>query len=274
MVAPSAPHRCRVASVATSPSALLALSLATALFSPLAVRAQTVQTPMPGVICDAAGPRGSGVCYDRNGVSPLLTGRFLGRQAEAQLNSYLATNPAPKDFRLSNGTVCSVPERTCWQDGWTKGNIAHRLTFHLFGTAVSGTVPPAPVRDTGLCSLTRAGRPVFEGSCDLRQATRTDGLRVYRVRLANGTTYTFSNRGGTVTIADPFGATWPVTYVNHGVTGIFRWSEMGLVATQTASGLPATTPPGTTPPATTTPGTTSTDELGRALGSLLNTLFR
>ncbi|MFN9628827.1 MAG: YcgJ family protein [Cyanobacteriota bacterium] len=274
MVSPLTPNRSRGASGAPRPAGLLAAGLATALLCPLAVRAQAVQGPAPGVICDALGLRGSGVCYDQNGVSPTMTGRHLGRQAELQLSTYLATNPAPKDFRLSNGTVCSVPQRTCWEDGWSKRNVSQKLTRQLFGVGNSGAgssawPPPATVKDTGLCSLTRAGRSLFEGSCDLRQVSRTDGVRVYRVRLANGTTYTFSNRDGTVTIADQFGATWPVTYVNHGVTGIFRWSEMGLVATQTA-GRDATTP---VPPTSAGP-TTSPDDLGRALGSLLNTLFR
>jgi hypothetical protein len=268
MVTPFAPNHSRGA----SPNGLLAAGLATALLSPLAVRAQAVQGPSPGVICDALGLRGSGVCYDKNGVSPSMTGRYLGRQAEVQLSNYLATNPAPKDFRLSNGTVCSVPERTCWEDGWSKRNVSQKLTRQLFGSSDSSAgssswVPPATVKDTGLCSLTRAGRSLFDGTCDLRQVSRTDGVKVYRVRLANGTTYTFSNRDGAITIADQFGSTWPVTYVNHGVTGIFRWSEMGLVATQTAGRDAA-------PPATTSPGTTSADNLGRALGSLLNSLFR
>jgi hypothetical protein len=75
----------------------------------------------------------------------------------------------------------------------------------------------------------------------------------------------FTNRNGTVTIADDFGSTWPVTYVNHGVTGIFRWGDMSLVATQTVgSGREA--PPTAAP--------SGGDDVGRAVGTLLNTLFR
>jgi hypothetical protein len=88
-------------------------------------------------------------------------------------------------------------------------------------------------------------------------------LTRYQVRLANGTSYVFSQRNGTVSIADDFGSTWPVTYVNHGVTGIFRWAEMTLVATQTADRGSAALP-----------ATSSNDDLGRAIGTLLNTLFR
>lgn len=106
---------------------------------------------------------------------------------------------------------------------------------------------------------------MFDGPCDLRQVNRGDGVTRYRVRLNNGTTYVFTNRNGTISIADDFGSTWPVTQVNHGVTGIFRWEDMSLVATQTAGC-------GTSSASSDAPR--SQEELGRALGSLLNTLFR
>jgi hypothetical protein len=238
------------------------------LAAPLAARAQTVQSPAPGVLCDAMGLRGSGVCYDKNGPSLALTARYLGPRAEAQLSSYLASNPAPREFRLSNGTVCSLPERTCWEDGWSKRTVAQRLSRELFTPAASGSepaggTPPLSSKDTGLCSLSRGGRALFDGPCDLRQVNRGDGVTRYRVRLNNGTAYLFTNRNGTVTIADDFGSTWPVTHVNHGVTGIFRWADMSLVATQTEGRPPS---PG--------PGSTGGSDFGRALGTLLNTLFR
>lgn len=255
------------ASVATP--AVLAVLLAGMMGAPRPARAQTVRPPAPGVLCDALGLRGSGVCYDRNGVSLPLTGRYLGSRAEAQLRAYLASNPAPREFRLSNGTVCSVPERTCWEDGWSRRNVAQKLTRELFtpatgsdGTAVA---PPASTRETGLCSLSRAGRAVFDGPCDLRQVNRGDGMSRYRVRLNNGTTYVFTNRNGTVSIADDFGSTWPVTHVNHGVTGIFRWADMSLVATQTIDrGARAGS----------ASGSSDQEDGGRGLGALLNTLFR
>jgi hypothetical protein len=275
MVFPLAPQRSTRPVRQVAAAALLAGGLLTA---PLAVWAQAVRSPAPGVLCDAMGLRGSGVCYDKNGVSLPLTARHLGSRAEAQLSNYLAGNPAPREFRLSNGTVCSVPQRTCWEDGWSKRNVAQRLSQELFTSASSGSAttegrPPAPGKDTGLCSLSRAGRPLFDGPCDLRQVNRGDGVTRYRVRLNNGTSYLFTNRNGTVSIADDFGSTWPVTHVNHGVTGIFRWADMSLVATQTA-GRDAST--GTTTGSTTasSPGTTPNEDLGRALGSLLNTLFR
>jgi hypothetical protein len=275
MVFPLAPQR---SSGPVRQAAAIALLVGGLITAPLAVWAQAVQFPAPGVLCDAKGLRGSGVCYDKNGVSLPLTGRYLGSRAEAQLSNYLAGNPAPREFRLSNGTLCSVPERTCWEDGWSKRNVAQRLSRELFTPATSGSAttegrPPSPGKETGLCSLSRTGRPLFDGPCDLRQVNRGDGVTRYRVRLNNGTSYFFTNRNGTVSIADDFGSTWPVTHVNHGVTGIFRWSDMSLVATQT-EGRDAST--GTTSGSTTAPttGTTPNEDLGRALGSLLNTLFR
>ena len=270
MVFPLAPQRSSRPVRQAAAAALLVGGLLTA---PLAVWAQAVQSPAPGVLCDAMGLRGSGVCYDKNGVSLPLTARYLGSRAEAQLSTYLAGNPAPREFRLSNGTVCSVPERTCWEDGWSKRNVAQRLSRDLFGQATTGSGTaggnlPVPSMETGLCSLSRAGRPLFDGPCDLRQVNRGDGISRYRVRLRNGTAYVFTNRSGTVSIADDFGSTWPVTHVNHGATGIFRWADMSLVATQTAG---REAPPSTT---SGSKGTSGGDELGHALGSLLNTLFR
>ncbi|MFN9646508.1 MAG: hypothetical protein ACK6BG_15625 [Cyanobacteriota bacterium] len=255
--------------------AAFGLLLGSLISAPLAVRAQAVRTPAPGVVCDSMALRGSGVCYDKNGVSLPLTGRHLGSRAEAQLSAYLAANPAPREFRLSNGLVCSVPERTCWQDGWNKRNVAESFSREFFSPATigpgTGERPPGgPTRETGLCSLSRAGRPLFDGPCELRQLNRGDGVTRYRVRLNNGTSYQFTNRSGTVTIADDFGSTWPVSHVNHGVTGIFRWADMSLVATQTMGRGTGTTVPATSG----TTGASSSEDLGRALGSLLNTLFR
>lgn len=244
--------------------------MAAVLLTPQPLWAQLVQSPAPGVLCDPLGLRGSGVCYDAKGASLPLTGRWLGRRAETQLRAYLAANPAPQEFRLSNGTVCSVSERTCWEDGWSKRNVSQRLTRQLFsgpstGSDSTGSTPPSSGKETGLCSLSRGSQAVFDGRCELSQIDRGDGLTRYRVRLANGTAYAFTNRNGTVTIADDFGSTWPVSYVNHGVTGIFRWGDMSLVATQTAGSARGASPDA---------ASGGSENLGRAVGTLLNTLFR
>jgi hypothetical protein len=254
---------------------LLALGLLAGALAPQAAHAQ-VRSPAQGVLCDSQALRGGGVCYDSKGASATLTGQYLGRRAEAQLSVYLANNPAPLEFRLSNGIVCSVPARTCWEDGWNKRNVAQKVTGQLF--ASSNPYPQGPdssgdgwnasqaARDTGLCSLSRGGRPLFDGRCDLRQMSRGDGQIRYRVRLNNGTTYMFTTRGGSVTIADDFGSTWPVSYLNHGSTGIFRWADMSLVATQMAGRSSSSPSPSSY--------SSGNEELGRAIGTLLNTLFR
>jgi hypothetical protein len=38
-------------------------------------------------------------------------------------------------------------------------------------------------------------------------------------------------RGNTLQLEDATGS-WPVEYRNHGYTGVFRWSDMKLVATR------------------------------------------
>ena len=117
---------------------LLYVAFTAELLIPLPGAAQEVRSPAPGVLCDAQALRGSGVCYDARGASIPLTGRYLGRRAEAQLANYLTSNPAPLDFRLSNGTVCSVAARTCWLDGWNKRNPDQQLTSQLFNSAQPG----------------------------------------------------------------------------------------------------------------------------------------
>jgi hypothetical protein len=82
----------------------------------------------------------------------------------------------------------------------------------------------------GLCSLSSGAARVFDGPCDLRQVTGGGNDRL-RIQMANGAVLRFINQGGRHSIADQTGI-WPVTYVDHGPTAIFRWSSNVLVATQ------------------------------------------
>ena len=60
----------------------------------------------------------------------------------------------------------------------------------------------------------------------------------FRIHLNNGTTYVFSSSGGDrYTINDSFGGSWPVTFVDHGNTGVFRFASYKLVATQNNGSL-------------------------------------
>jgi hypothetical protein len=66
--------------------------------------------------------------------------------------------------------------------------------------------------------------------------------------------------GGGFQIRDGFGGTWPVTFIDHGNTGIFRFGDYKLVATQENSNR------------NTVPNNSAA--VGNALGNLLNALFQ
>ena len=80
----------------------------------------------------------------------------------------------------------------------------------------------------------------------------------FRIYLNNGTTYVFSSSGGDrYTINDSFGGSWPVTFVDHGNTGVFRFANYKLVATQNNG----------------SPQPSTGDVTGAAIGLLLQNLF-
>ena len=74
------------------------------------------------------------------------------------------------------GQACSVARRRCWDDGWSEQTVARGLTLQLFGAAGSGSPSGARnsqrqvARQSGCCSLSQAGRAVFDGPCALKQA--------------------------------------------------------------------------------------------------------
>ena len=212
--------------------------------------------PRQGTVCDSAGQ----VCYDSYGPSVAITGEYFGQRAASQLSRNLSQSNS-RDFRLSSGQACSVARRTCWNDGWSATRVATGLTQHLFGGSGGGGMRPGQAqvsRDRGLCSLSRAGQRVFDGSCQLKQVMQ-GGQSRYEVRLENGNRYVFEQQGSGFLIRDGFGGSWPVTFVDHGNTGIFRFGDYKLVATQQN----ALRPPANRDAA-----------LGNALGNLLNSLFQ
>jgi hypothetical protein len=98
-------------------------------------------------------------------------------------------------------------------------------------------------RSRGLCSLTQRGRALYDGSCDLRVVSRDSGVSRYAVSTSDGRRYVFRRRGDILELEDATG-TWPVDFRNHGYTGVFRWSDMKLVATREHSLLPLAQPRG------------------------------
>ena len=99
---------------------------------------------------------------------------------------------------------------------------------------------------------------MFDGPCDLKQVVKVNSSR-YRIHLGNGNTYLFTSQGGhSYTITNSFGGNWPVTFVDHGNTGVFRFANYKLVATQNN---------GSRQP-------TAGDVTGAAVNVLLQTLFK
>lgn len=234
---------------------LLAPTLALAvlpLVSGSPARSQALAFPQPGVVCDPAGE----VCYDSFGPSVGITQMTYGAGPADRLTRNLSQTNS-RDFRLSTGQACLVAKRTCYSDGWAASQVAPGLTRQLFGTTASK--PQKQVaRDTGLCSLSRSGQKVFDGACTLKQVSSAGSNR-YEVVLNNGNRFVFLQQGNGFVIRDGFGGSWPVNFVDHGDTGIFRFDSYKLVATQDSGGrAPAE----------------KEAAVGNALGNLLNALFK
>lgn len=211
--------------------------------------------PRAGVVCDSVGQ----TCYDSYGPSIGITSDVYGKKAGNHLSKQLS-NSNSRDFRLSTGQACSVARRTCWNDGWGQSRVAPGLTQQLFGGGSGGGLRPGQAqvaRDTGLCSLSRSGQRIYDGPCVLKQVMQ-GGQNRYEVQLQNGNRYAFQQQGSGYLIRDGFGGSWPVTFVDHGNTGIFRFGDYKLVATQENSNR----------------STNRDAAVGNALGNLLNALFQ
>jgi hypothetical protein len=162
-------------SLAMVSTALLAGGLASTV--PVQAQYDSVTSPSRGVLCD----RASQICYDREGISLGLTRKYYGPGAERKLMGELSGRPTPKEFRLSNGAVCSVPMGLCWSDGFAKRQVSREMSRDLFGTNVpGGQAHNNPDRDvtrfTGICSLAQGGRELYDGKCSLRRVSDSSGL--------------------------------------------------------------------------------------------------
>ncbi len=240
-------------------TAAAALSLATASLLPSPARAQ-ISYPRDGIICD----RQRSICYDENGASISLTERYLGNRAARDLRRRLREGASATRFLLANGTACDVAERTCWNDGWRRRNVDYTMGRKLWGGSAgqgSPTISTGGARVQARCSFTPVGGRPYYGPCSLRTDTNDNRTR-FVVEMDNGVRYRFVDRGGGFRITDDRGGSWPVAYDDHGSTGVFRWSGAKLVVTRFDDGSTRNQPQ---------PGS---DDAGRALGELLNTLFR
>ncbi len=200
-----------------------------------------ITRPAAGVICDPAAER----CYDSQGLSLGLTREYHGVYAEQQALRQLGGQPAPKVFRLSNGTVCDAGARRCWSDGWDRRNVDENLSRHLFGSqnnqgnqggSLGGFTRQAQ------CRLTRWFQVLASGSCEISDQSGGRGRRL-AVSLADGSTYTFSNvRGEGYRVSDGKGGSWPVRVSAQGSSLSFAWTDRVLQVTpqrQGGSGKPS-----------------------------------
>ncbi len=203
-----------------------------ALQMPVAAQPQIV-TPTAGVICDLR----QRICYDSQGASPALTQQYLGQLAVQDLTNRLGGRQTSPDFRLSNGTACSMAQRTCWSDGWASRRVDRALTQQLYETSNQewGNSPnQIDQTDAGYCQLYRRNQGQYNGTCTLRRIAYQDDNRTrLDVTLGNGNLYSFLQRDGTTVIQDANGLRWPVTGSVDGRRATFRWSDMQLTATRT-----------------------------------------
>ncbi|MCP9928648.1 YcgJ family protein [Cyanobium sp. CH-040] len=234
--------------LALSATALTTAVLGTAGLAPVPVSAQSwaaqgrnpsgvvssaISSPAPGVICDTA----TRICYDGSGVSLPQTRLHMGSWAEWRLARQLSGQPAPTEFRLSDGSFCDVRARTCWSEAFGRRTVATQLSEQLFAGAGIGGQREVN-RFAGLCNLMRGSREMYSGVCALRRVANSErGVTRYVVRQPNGSQLTFSDRSGRLEVSDG-DRSWPATFVDHGLTGVFRWRDMTLVATREHPALP------------------------------------
>jgi hypothetical protein len=189
---------------------------------------QGLQTPRPGVVCDAGGK----LCYDQAGLSLGLTREYFGAYAEQNALRNLGGQAPPRQFQLSNGNSCDVMARSCWTDSWDRRQVNGALTNQLFGGSGSGSGggSGSQIR-AAQCRMTRWFKTLYNGACELRENRSNQG-RLLEVNLQDGNLYSISKpRGGSYQISDRNGTTWPVQVNDQGRTISFTWSDRVLTVT-------------------------------------------
>jgi len=225
------------AGIATIGGLTTAVLLATA---PALAQFPGLQGPSPGVLCDNP----SQICYDGRGASIGWTQRLYGPAAAQLLAGQLSGRPPQPEFVLSSGALCDLQARLCWDDGNRRRQVNRAISQQLFGSnAGSGWNPGTSdgstvTRDRARCTLLQQTRTLYDGRCSLRTVREGNVVR-YVVSTPDGRRFNFSNLSGRLQVSDATG-TWPVEYIDHGFTGVFRWQAMTLMATREHSGLRAT----------------------------------
>lgn len=178
--------------------------------------------PQKGVVCDPAGQ----ICYDQQGISLGLTRTYYGHRAEKDLLMQFSNQPMPREYRLSDGSVCSVPARSCWSDGWSKRYRNPSLTSQLYGHNHQ-----VLSKENGYCRLDDWGLRAYNGRCRLIRAVGGQDFRgnTYTVRMTNRPELVFGNRNGYL-VARSGNRSWPAQFENLGNnTAVFRWGTQQLL---------------------------------------------
>lgn len=190
----------------------------------LPAQANSVDLVAPNFVCD----RSLEVCYDAKGPSLTQTRRTYGERAERRLLRNLSGRPPVTTFSFSDGALCDLSQRTCWDDGDRRRTISNRYTQQLFGGG--GAV------GSRTCQLIQRGRRVFQGSCSLARRTLPNGT-AYVIDTQDGRRYNFYNEGyGRLVLRDATGV-WPVRTANIGNQASFRWADVDLRVSRPAGGF-------------------------------------
>ncbi len=204
-------------------------------YPPQPMPGQSLLFPSAGVVCDQSSQR----CYDSNGLSLGLTAQYFGSYAQqSALQSLGGRRPGPV-FNLSNGTRCDVRQLSCWSNGYGQPMINQQVTTQLFGGVPQPNPNPYPAPRpvpsgnsyTAQCRLMQGMSQVFNGPCALSEVRQGFQPR-FEVNLQNGPRYVFQQMQGGYQISDGQGGSWPVQFSDNGQSGVFRWGNMTLTATQ------------------------------------------
>lgn len=100
----------------------------------LPVFAQSVFSPMQGVVCD----KPAKFCSDEQGISMGITSMYLGEASAKSLlemiNSVGSDNFDTRTFVLSNGVKCDISKKVCTKSKFDEA-VDVKTTGWLFGTA-------------------------------------------------------------------------------------------------------------------------------------------
>lgn len=202
---------------------------------------QSLLFPSAGVVCDQPVQR----CYDSAGLSLGLTRQYFGAFAEQNALASVRDRGNQLSFNLSNGSRCDVRQNTCWSTSYGQPAINQQLTSQLFGgmpqptpqptpQPMPGPGPrptPAPGTYSAQCRLSRGNSTLYNGPCALNEVRQGYQPR-FEVLFQNGPRYVFQQSGSGYQISDGSGGSWPVQFSDNGQSGLFRWADMSLSATQ------------------------------------------